>query len=604
MRTAFTLVVCALWLALCQPTGADDLAGALVQQAGSDLLGYLRIENPKSLLGKLDTVSAKFGGRVSDDLPLIAQRCLKNPLLAGIDTERPWTFVFLNPQRHTNNLAVVVGVSDGAVFCDSFGKGGVSGVKADPATAGAAVRHFSETEEAYDHAAYVAALRIGKKVEPLQFKKQVAKQYYVTVRNNEGVIVGDAALLDKLPPAAASLGQDRVRGDIEAAVHAPNILALYEKEIRQRRDSVLEAVRAGAPATASGDETARLGRTLRANFDVALSLARQVAWIEAAVEFDSGRLKLRLAAPPLPGSGFSRALVGQQPREADTRLMAMLPPDVAMLGAVRFTKTPEWTGFLLEMMRPIIEACATNSAAGSAAQLQATCRAAVESRGDAFALAVLTPATNQTTADLVEVVRVADAARARQAQRKAVEARLPLSGAGAQPEIAGKTRYESNVARHAGVEIDRVTVELPAVADAQVGSSLVQHLAFAGQFELIAQGPRATNSIRRLIAAVKTPPVAAGAPRFKAATASLPSKHNGIFYLNLAEYFGLVRSAMFPASEDPQMRQLQTLLADAKADVAGCLLLQPRAPVVELVVPLDKLVEVFSKKVAVPPATP
>ncbi|MCX6908040.1 MAG: hypothetical protein NTY01_08360, partial [Verrucomicrobia bacterium] len=469
---------------------------------------------------------------------------------------------------------------------------------------GAAVRHFSETEETYDHTAYVAALRAGRKVEPLQFKKQVAKQYYVTVRNDEGVIVGNAALLDKLPSAAA-LGQDRVRGNIEVAVHAPNILALYEKEIRQRRDSVLEAVRAGAGAPAAGgDAAARLSRTLGANFDVALSLARQLAWVEAALEFHSGQLKLRLAAPPLPGSGFSRALAGQQPRDADARLMAMLPPDIAMLGTMRFAKTPEWTGFLLEMMRPIVEACATNSTAESAAQLQATCRAAVESRGDAFALAVLAPATNQTASDVVEVVRVADAARARQAQRKAVEARLPLCGAAVQPEVAGKTKYESNIARHAGVEIDRVTVELAAPANAQLGSNFVRQVAFAGQFELIAQGPRATNNIRRLIAAAKTPPAAAGAPRLKAAAALFPPKHNGIFYLNLADYFGLMRSAVFPASEDPQMRHLQMLLAEAKADVAGCLLLQPHAPVVELVVPLDKLVEVFSKKVTAAPATP
>ncbi|MFA7003691.1 MAG: hypothetical protein WC429_06625, partial [Verrucomicrobiia bacterium] len=99
MRTATALAVCLLSLALCRPAAADDLAAALVTRAGPDVLGYLRIENPKTFIEKLDAVSLKFGSRISDDLPLIAQRFLKNPLLAGIETDQPWTFIFLNSQR-------------------------------------------------------------------------------------------------------------------------------------------------------------------------------------------------------------------------------------------------------------------------------------------------------------------------------------------------------------------------------------------------------------------------------------------------------------------------------------------------------------------------
>ncbi|MCX6899536.1 MAG: hypothetical protein NT105_12655 [Verrucomicrobia bacterium] len=631
MRTAFALAVCLLLLVPGRTAAAGDFAAALVARAGEDVLGYLRIENPKTLLEKLDAVSARFGSRVSDDLPLFAQRYLKNPLLAGIAMDQPWNFIFLNPLRHTNNLAIVVGVSDVAMFCDSFGKGGVSSVKADPATAGAAVRHFSETEDTYDHQAYVEALRAGKKVEPLQFKKQVTKQYYVTARNGQGVIVGSAALFDKLTPAASNLGYDRVRGDLAAAVRVPGVLSLYEKDIRQRKEPVLDAIQSAARASSGGAATAdavsRFGKALGAGFDVALTLAKQIAWIEAAAELETGQLKLRIAAPPLPGTAFSRALAGQQPLDPDEPLLAVMPANVAMLDAMRFAKTPEWTGLLVDLMQPIVEAIAAANNPESTAKAREALRAVTESCAGGFARAVLTPPTNQPSFkpkreagdsaknasapppasgfNVVEVLRVTDATQARQARRKAVEAGLPLDG-GLFSGPAGKMKYETSVARHAGVEIDRITPDHVAAEkftseqppSENAAAPFIQQIAFVGQLELIAQGPDSTNNIRRLIAAAKKPSASGGPAGLKAAVASFPKKRNGIFYMNLADYVALIRSASPAAAEDAQLRRLQTQLAEAKAMHVGCLILQPRAASLELVIPLDQLLEIMLRNAA------
>lgn len=603
MKTVITLGVC-LFLAPCRPAVADDLAAALVERAGLDALGYLRIENPSAFLGKLDGVGGKFGSRVSDDLPLFAQRFLKNPLLAGVAMDRPWAFIFLNPHRHTNNLVVITGVSDAALFCDSFGKGGVSNVKPDPATAVATVRHFSETEDSYDHAAYTAALRAGKKVEPLQFRKSVNKQYYVTARDGQGVIVGNRALLDNLIPAAAALGHDRVRGDLAMAVRVPGVLSFYEKEIKQRKDSILESIQAAANVSTATTAT-RPDKSLSGGFDAALNLARQVEWFEAAFELDGGRLKLRFAASPLPGTAFGRALAGQQPLGLDEPLLAMLPARVAVLGAARFTKTPEWTGFVTDLMQPVAE---TADAGGRDAL-----RALAESWDGSFVRAMLAPATNSLSSTLkaetgpaaknataparipdhniVEVYRVADVPRARQAQRRAVET-------GLWTEPAGRLKYESNIARHAGAEIDRVTLDPPDTENA-AETHFIQQVAFVGKFGLAAQGADSTNNIRRLITAAKAPPVASRLPAFKTAIASCPKKNNGVFFMSLADYVSLVHG-ISAAAEDAPWRRLQSQLADAKAMHVGWLTLQPRAASVELIVPLDTLLDIQFKNA--PPA--
>ncbi|MBI5817572.1 MAG: hypothetical protein HZA88_01155 [Verrucomicrobia bacterium] len=621
MRTASALAVCLLLFVPGWALAADDLAAALVARAGADVLGYLRVENPKTFLDKMDAVSARAGSRASDDLPLLAQRFLKNPLLAGIEMKQPWTFIFLNPQRHTNNLAVVVGVSDAEVFCNSFGKGGVSNVKADPATAGAAIRHFSETEDTYDHPAYIAALRAGKKVEPLQFKKQVTKQYYVTARDGQGLIVGSAALLDKLAPAS-KLGHGLVHGDLVLAVRMPGVLSLYEKDIRQQKESILDAV--GSVARASSGAASVAGpashsiKTPAPGFDIVLNLARQIAWFEAAAELGGGQLKLRVAAMPQSGSAFGRALAGQQPLDPDGPLMALVPANVAMLGTMRFTRTQDWTRLLLEMIQPALDPTAAAGNVEIAAKDREIFRALAESWGGGIAEAVLTPATNAPPSNLsagadssakntpapvavsavnvVEVLRVTNAAQARQARRKAVEAGLAMDRAVAPSETPAKLKYETNVARHAGVEIDRITME-PA-APSEGTAEFIQQMAFVGSFQLMAQGPDSTNNIRWLITAAKKTSASGVPPALKAATVSFPKKHNGIFYMNLADYVGLIRGSSPAAAEDPHLRQLQTQLAEARVRHAGWLLLQPRAASFELVVPLDQLVEIMAKDAA------
>lgn len=583
MKIALALAACLFLLVAFPLDAADDL-------------GYVRIENPKSFLGKLDAVTGKLGARVSDDLPLFAQRYLKNPLLGGIEMTRSWTFVFLDPQRHTNHLAIVVGVSDAASFYDSFGKGGVSNVRADPAGATDAVRHFTEVEDVYDHQAYLAAVNAGQKVEPLQFKKQVTKHYYVTVRDGKGMIVDDVKQLDD--PALTALAADGngARGDIVATLRAPAILALYEDELRRQKESILSAI----GSAAAGDVVARRVKQLVAEFDATLIFFKNVAKLEIGADFGGGQLKLRIAALPLEGSSFSRALAGQQPRETDAHLLALLPADVAMLGTLRFAPTKEWSDFLLELVRPILEASAGNNS-DSSAKLMEACRETMNVSGGAFATAVLAPSTNQTAPDGIEVFRVVDGSRARKAQRMALETGLSIFRAIVQPGNGGEVKYEPDFARCGGVGIDQVTIDPGTPGDAIFGTNCVQQIAFAGGFELVAQGPHCTNNIRRLITAAAASS-GADAQGFKAAAASFPKKENGIFYLNLADYIGHLRNTV-PAGNDAALRRLQAQLAEAKARVTGYLVLEARAAVLKLSIPLDVLVDIFIKNNAPPPAS-
>ena len=44
-------------------SSADDAAAALAARAGADMLAYVRVDNPKAFLDKLDTVTVKLGTR-------------------------------------------------------------------------------------------------------------------------------------------------------------------------------------------------------------------------------------------------------------------------------------------------------------------------------------------------------------------------------------------------------------------------------------------------------------------------------------------------------------------------------------------------------------
>ncbi|MCX7827359.1 MAG: hypothetical protein N2689_17650, partial [Verrucomicrobiae bacterium] len=312
---------------------AGEVASALLARSDSSVLGYLRVGQPAQFLNKLDAATMKSGTRASDLLPIIAQRYLKNPLLTGVDMDQPWTFVFLDPKRYSNNIAIVVGVSDAHQFYDSFGKGGVSRVQADPATAKDAVRHFTEPEDRFDQKAYVAALRAGEQPDPSKFKKQVTNHFYVTVRDKQGCIVGDASLLEQLKPGGSVIGGGTVRGDIVTGLFAPTVLALYEKDIQQQKQAmlaVMQAAAAGASAKSNPEIAARQAKMVAAVFDAMLEMTRQVCWIEIAAELKDGALTVQFGQQPLPNTLLAKALAGAVPAEPDPAMLALMPAEVAI----------------------------------------------------------------------------------------------------------------------------------------------------------------------------------------------------------------------------------------------------------------------------------
>ncbi|MBI5397321.1 MAG: hypothetical protein HZA91_18640 [Verrucomicrobia bacterium] len=597
-RLASLLAAAVLSLA---SAAADPSAESVLARAGAEGLGYLRIERPEVALGKMDGITRKLGGRVGDLLPLVAQRFMKNPMLAGVDLQRPCTVVFLNPAKFTNDLAIIIGVSDAALFCDSFGKGGVNRVEADPATAGAAVRHFTEPVEEFDRRGFMAALQAGEQADPAKFKKQVTRHYFVTVRGNEGLIVGDRGLLE--PGKGGGLRLTRaVAGDITAACNVPALLGIYEKELRQQA----AVTRSGSPT--GGEVAVRRGRIHAAAMDSLLSVTKQIESLEVGAELIEGQLKVRLGLRPLAKTPLAGVLAAQSPAALDAGVMSLMPADAAMLGCWQTAQTPETIEFCTQYLQPILQAAAPTNTATASASLADIMRENMEVRAGAAGVALKSQPAGQTGFDMIQAYRVKDAARARAAQRKAATAGVQaLSGFLSEAE-SGRTKFQPNVARHAGVEIDQMTFDLagsgsPASQGASrnpFGTNLVSRTAFAGQFGLGATGPRAAENIRQLIGLAKKPPATPIArPRFDAAVAGFPKRLNGVFFMQVEDYFKIATGAM-PSAVAAEGGRLYELLDRLQADIAGFFTLTRAAATAEVVVPLDKLLELSRKSPSQP----
>ncbi len=593
----------------CGAAAADNIPDALLSRAGADGLGYLRIEQPETALAKMDGITRKLGGRVGDLLPLVAQRFLKNPMLAGVDLSRPCTVLFLNPARYTNNLAIVVGVANSDVFLDSFGKGGISRVVADPATADTPVRHFSETVEEFDQRGFIAALRGGGQPDPEKFKKEVTRHYFVTVRGGEGAIVGDRGLL--APAKAGAFRVTRaIKGDITAACNVPGLLGIYGKEIRQQQQAVVEMVQAAAArsgAQAGGNAAVRRGRIYAAGIGSLLAIAEQVRGFEVGAELDDEQLAVRFNLQPLANTLLAKSLAAQSPAALDPGVMALMPADAAMLSCWQVAQTPEMVEFHSQHLLPILQAAAPAPAEGASVSFADLLRESMAIHDGAVAAALKTPAAGESGFDMVQAYRVRDARRARDVRRRAAAAGIQAVGGLLSEAGVGGVKYQVNVARHAGIEVDEMNFDLKAVGGAgasqsALGSNMVSRVAFTGRFGLNTTGSHAAENMRQLIDLARKPPSAPPArPRFDAATAAFPKRLNGVFFLKLEDYFRVMTGAM-PAAVAADGGRLRELLDKVEADIAGYLILAGTAATGEVVLPLGKLLDLSRKAPTMPPA--
>lgn len=590
---------------------ADNAAEAMLARAGGDGLGYLRIERPVVALGKMDGITRKLGGRVGDLLPLVAQRFLKNPMLAGVDLQRPCTVIFLNPAQFTNDLAIVVGVSDEAMFCDRFGKGGVSRVEAGPAMADPAVRHFTEPVEEFDQQGFLAALRAGQQPDPSAFKKQITKHYFVTVRDGEGLIVGDRALLEA-PRKPGARMRRTLKGDVTAGCRVPSLLSRHEKTIGEQQQALRALIQTGASrggGQTGGEAALRRARMFASGIESVLAVAKQVEWIEAAVELDDGRLRARFGLRPVGGTLLARSLAAQSPAPLDAGVMSLLPADAAMLSCWHTAMTPETVEFYTQYLQPVLQAAAPTNSPAASASLADIIRENMEVHAGVMGMALASQSGDGSGFDMVQAYRVRDATRARAAQRKAATIGLQaVSGfvSGVGPD---RVKYQANAAKHGGVEIDRIAFDFDAAvspassaaAHNLIGSNVVTHMAFAGPFGLGASGGRGEESIRRLIdLALKPSAKPAARPRFDAATAGFPKRLNGVFFMQVEDYFKIATSAM-PAAVGGDGGKLHDLLGRLQADIAGFFTFAKEAATAEVVVPLDKLLDLSRVAPAQPP---
>jgi hypothetical protein len=132
---------------------------------------------------------------------------------------------------------------------------------------------------------------------------------------------------------------------------------------------------------------------------------------------------------------------------------------------------------------------------------------------------------------------------------------------------------------------------------------MVTQVAFAGQFGLSATGPRGDENIRRLIGLARKPPATSVArPRLDAATAGFPKRVSGVFFMQVEDYFKIVTGAM-AAAVAAEGGRLYELLDQLQADLAGFFTLTKGAATAEVVVPLDKLLD-LSRAAAKKPVAP
>ncbi|MCX7824700.1 MAG: hypothetical protein N2689_03990, partial [Verrucomicrobiae bacterium] len=231
-------------------------------------------------------------------------------------------------------------------------------------------------------------------------------------------------------------------------------------------------------------------------------------------------------------------------------------------------------------------------------------------------LAWAVPASSGATGsfEIVEAIRVKDAIRARKAQRQAAELGMQMLAGNMLGGTPGKMKYEMNVAQHNGVEIDRMTMDLGALAQtpaerAQMkglfGGNFTWEVAFSGQLELIAAGPNSAQNLRNLLDLAKKAPAAPPPrPRVDAAFAPFPRKNNGMFYIGLGEYFRMMRGTL-PTGDASVFEKLETAFTEAQADIAGYFLFQPKRTLIEISIPLEKILDAANKtKAATKPAGP
>jgi len=280
-------------------------------------------------------------------------------------------------------------------------------------------------------------------------------------------------------------------------------------------------------------------------------------------------------------------------------VMSLLPAEVAMLSCWQAAQTPETIEFCTRYLLPILQAAAPTNSAAAGAALANILRENMEVRAGAMGMALTVQPAGEAGLDWVQVYRVRDAAAARAAQRKAVAMGVEATSMLWSEAGAGRMKYDASIAKHGGVEIDRITVDLEegaspssgAAARNLFGSNMVTQVAFTGQFGLSATGSRGEENIRRLISLVRKPPAGpVKRPRFDAATAGFPRRVNGVFFMQVEDYFKIATHAMAPpvAAEGGRLHEL---LERVQADIAGCFTLAKGTVMAEVVVPLEKLLE-------------
>ncbi len=561
--------------------GAGDCR--LYEAAGDEAVGYLRVPRPSDFFGRLDTILAPAGFRSRMIMPLIGDRLFQNPTLGGIDLTRPFTVVFLDPERHAKPYAFSLTTTDPRLFIRSVGGDPVQGLRLNPETAASRVKEFVKESFVFDREGYMAALRAGENPDLQDYRHAETIRFYVGNAGRFTVGADDRDLVMRTLKSEGVSPREILEGDLVVHLRPEKLRAMLDRITGDEQPF----------AAAASFDTGRLRAVLGSMLD-------QLEAVENALAFGTGRLRLRWGAAARPESPLSQWISRQSPGRSD--LMRFVPEE--SIGVIR--SSVRLTG---EEWRRILSAFASlENASDEPLKFSGETAAALDAWGEASvgsSLNVLlaNPPGSGGFRTLL-IYEVKDPERARTALRTLYSDPeiLPLiTGSMIPPGLT--STYRTNVAQYRGYDIDRFHFsepenETPASVQAWrtirtfYGDNPAGYVACIPGYAVVTTGMDGLTTLNQTLSRIleNRSTRFTASPRYQSHLARVPSDANIRFWISLGAYVSAVAPALQGAAgtePDPA-----ALFRDRSLDISGFARFRDAVVQSELVLPVTDLLEI------------
>lgn len=313
-----------------------------------DCVGFVHTESLAALIQNANTfIGAIVPGMNAQLLTLHLGTYLKNPMLLGVDQNRPLSVVFLNPNTYPKWYVLLVSVVDGPQFLSGMGQLAKDAGEAD------GIRTMVASD--FDTAAFQKATPEQRQ----NFEQfRVQKNYYVAVVDKTAIFSENQSacatvknwLAQGLLDASKSA---TVKGDVVAVVNVKGLMEIYGAEIDQKiaplmttlEQSIQMAQSAGPPATLN---PAALAKILKLEIDAVLALAKQIDTLEFGLDLRPEGIRGRAMLVTRPDTATVRFIAAQKAFQPD--LARFIPADASVVGEYDLTITPELMDFYISFV--------------------------------------------------------------------------------------------------------------------------------------------------------------------------------------------------------------------------------------------------------------